>query len=141
MKKSEIVPVVPALGASLLPSLSCPACWPAYASLLGAVGLSFVGKSKYLIWLNVGALAISLIVLFRRTRQGSYVSVLIGAFAALLILTGKFLLNSNPVAWLGAAALLTAFVWSRRPEAKPAACPACVSGTSLEVVNHGIKES
>lgn len=131
---------VPALGASLLPSLICPACWPAYASLLSAVGLSFLGYSKHLLWLNVTALVISLIVLFRRMSHGSYVPVLIGAFAALLILTGKFLLNSNPTVWLGAAALLAAFVWSR-PKAKPARCRGCVGDTSLEVVNHGIKES
>lgn len=121
MKKSEIVAVVPALGSLLLPSLSCPACWPGYASLLGAAGLSFLGESKYLIWLSVAALVISLIMLFRRSRQGSYVPVLIGAFAALLILTGKLLLNSNPMVWLGVAALLGAFIWS--PKAKPAGLP------------------
>ena len=140
MKKIEIVGAVPALGASLLPSLSCPACWPAYASLLGAFGLSFLGQSTYLLWLNVAALAISLIVLFRRARHGTYIPVLIGALAALLILTGKFLLNSNPAAWLGGAALLAAFVLSR-PKPKLERCRACVGDRTVEVVNHGIKES
>lgn len=140
MKKSAIVAVVPAVGASLLPSLSCPACWPTYASLLSAVGLSFLGETKYLLWLNVAALLICLIVLFRRSRHGSYVPVLIGASAAMLILAGKFLLTLNFMAWLGSAALLAAFVWSR-PRAKSALCRSCVGDTSLEVVNHGIEES
>ncbi len=140
MRKSEVAAVVPALGTSLLPTLSCPACWPAYASLLSAVGLSFLGEGRYLLWLNVVALVISLVVLARRARQASYVPVLVGALAALLILSGKFLLNSNPATWLGAAALLAAFVWSR-PKAKSVGCPACVGNTSLEEAEHGIKES
>ncbi len=140
MKKSDFATVVPALGASLLPGLSCPACWPAYASLLSAVGLSFLGESKYLLWLNAAALGVSLIVLFRQARNASYVPILIGVLGALLILSGKFFLNSNPMTWLGAAALLAAFVWSG-PKSKPAGCPACVGNASLEVVNHGVKES
>lgn len=140
MKKSDVAAFVPALGASLLPSLSCPACWPAYASLLSVVGLTFLGESKYLLWLNVMALLVSLAVLFRRARTGSYAPVLIGTVAALLILFGKFLLNSNPATWLGGAGLLGAFVWNRS-KAKPASCPACVNNESLEVMDHGIKES
>lgn len=139
MKKSEVVAVVPALGASLLPSLSCPACWPAYISLLSALGLSFLGENKYLLWLNLIALLLSLVVLFRRTRKGSHVPVLVGALAALFIMAGKFLLNSNPATWLGAAGLLGAFVWSR-PKSHPATCPGCIGKSSLEVMDHGIKE-
>lgn len=131
---------MPALGASLLPSLSCPACWPAYASALSAVGLSFLGESKYLIWLNVVALVVSLIVLTRRARQGSYLPVLVGALAAVLILFGKFLLNSNPATWVGAVGLLAVFIWST-PKSRSASCSACISNTSLEVTDHGIKES
>ncbi len=140
MRKSELVAVVPALGASLLPGLSCPACWPAYASALSAVGLSFLGENKYLLWLNVAALLVSLVALFRRARTGTYVPVLIGAVATLLILSGKFLLNSNPATWLGAAGLLAAFVWSRS-KSQPASCSACIGNSSLEVRDHGIKKS
>lgn len=139
MKKSEIAAVVPALGASLLPSLSCPACLPAYASLLSAVGLSFLGESKYLLWLNAAALLVSLVVLFRRARHASYVPFALGALAATVILSGKFLSNSNLTNWVGAAALLAAFVWSGT-KSKPASCSGCAANASLEVVNHGIKE-
>jgi hypothetical protein len=104
------------------------------------VGVSFLGESKYLLWLNVAALVISLIVLYRRTRHASYIPVLIGALAALLILAGKFLLSSNTTAWLGAATLLAVFIGSR-PKTKPIGCTACVGSTSLELVNHGIEES
>ena len=132
--------MVPALGASLLPSLSCPACWPAYASVLSAVGLSFLGQSRYLFWLNAAALVVSLAVLFRRARAGSYAPLMMGALAALLIMVGKFFLNSNPTTWLGAAGLLAAFVWGRS-KSKLASCPACISSTFLEEEGNGsIKE-
>ncbi len=135
MKKSDIAAVAPAVGASLLPSLSCPACWPAYPSLLSAVGLSFIGQSKYLLWLNVAALLLSLIVLWRRARQTGHIPVATAALAAIAILSGKFWLNSNLTSWVGAAALLAAFVWSGT-KSKPATCTSCAGSTSLEV-NHG----
>jgi mercuric ion transport protein len=137
MKKSEIAAVTPALGISLLPSLSCPACWPAYASILSAAGLSFLGESKYLLGLNAAALLVSLIVLLRRARHTSYGPVLLGAFATMVILSGKFLLSSNLTNWLGAVALLGAFVWSGA-KSKLASCPECAGDIHLEV-NHGVK--
>ena len=42
------LPIVPAVGISLLPKLACPACWPAYAGLLSAVGLGFLINATYL---------------------------------------------------------------------------------------------
>lgn len=135
MKKTDIAAVASAVGASLLPSLSCPACWPAYASVLSTVGLSFLGESKYLLWLNAAALLLSLIVLWRRARKAGYIPVAIAALAALAILSGKFWLNSNLMSWTGAAALLAGFVWSGT-KSKPATCTSCAGSTSLEV-NHG----
>lgn len=140
MKKSDIVGAVPAVGASLLPSLSCPACWPAYASLLSAVGLSFLSEGRFLLWLNVAALLVSLMVLWRRARRAGYLPVVIAGIAAITILLGKFWLNSNPANWTGSAALLAAFVWSGTKSGL-ASCQGCAGNTHLEVVNHGIKES
>ena len=37
-----VVASLPAIGGALLPKLTCPLCWPAYAALLGALGLEFV---------------------------------------------------------------------------------------------------
>src|SRR5512146_615813 len=139
MKKSDIVAIAPAVGASLLPSLSCPACWPAYASLLSAVGLTFLSESKYLLWLNVAALLASLIVLWRRTRWAGYVPLAIAALAASAILLGKFWLNSNPANWTGTAAFLAAFVWSGI-KSKPASCQRCAGNIYQEVGNYGIKK-
>jgi len=101
LKKREFAAVAPAVGASLLPSLTCPACWPAYASLLGALGLGFLSENKYLLGLNVAALLTSLIVLWLRARHAGYLPLAVASAAAIAILSGKFLLNSNLTNWTG----------------------------------------
>ena len=46
-----LLSVVPAVGASLLPVGACPACWPAYAGLLSALGLGvFIVASVWNSW-------------------------------------------------------------------------------------------
>ena len=57
MKSRTLAGVVPAVGFSLLPTIACPACLPALASVLGAAGLSFVAESRYLPWFNFGSLS------------------------------------------------------------------------------------
>ena len=47
----RVVAVLPGVGVSLLPKLTCPMCWPAYAGLLSAVGLGFLISSQYLLGL------------------------------------------------------------------------------------------
>lgn len=141
MKRSEIAAALPAMGASLLPNLSCPACWPAYASILSAVGLSFLAESKYLLWLNVAALLVTLVILFRRRRGISHAPFVMGTVASVIILLGKFSLNSSPMTWLGAAMLLGALMWSGIKSKPPATCTRCAGNTSLEAVSNDIKES
>jgi hypothetical protein len=65
MKSRTLAGVVPAVGFSLLPTIACPACLPALASVLGAAGLSFVAESRYLPWFNLAALVIALVLLAR----------------------------------------------------------------------------
>jgi len=131
---------VPAVGASLLPTLSCPACWPAYASMLAAVGLPFLAESKYLLWLNAAALLIGLAVLWRRARTSSNRPLLLAAVASAAIVIAKFGVASKPITWLGAAALLAAFVWSSARTKSTPNCPHCLTG-SLEVTSHGNQKS
>lgn len=127
MKKSEIVGSLPALGTSLLPNLACPACWPAYASLLSAVGLTFLAESKYLFWVNASALFVGLVVLSRRVRVRGYRPLALGVMATALILFGKFEFRSNTITWLGAAIYVAAFVWSSAYTKSAPPCPKCVT--------------
>lgn len=57
------VPALPAIGVALLPKLTCPACWPAYAGLMSAAGLSIVNYTVYLPLLTAVFLLISLAAL------------------------------------------------------------------------------
>ncbi len=141
MKRTDVAAAFPAVGASLLPSLSCPACWPAYASMLSAVGLSFLAESKYLLWLNLVALLAGLVVLFRRARTRGYGPFAVAIAASTLILLGKFVLISNRMTWSGAAILLAAFVWSGTHVQPAPPCPRCVTTPSVEALENGIKES
>lgn len=51
---------LPGVSLSILPKLACPACWPAYAGLLAAVGLGFLISAAYLLPLTVAFLALAL---------------------------------------------------------------------------------
>ena len=50
---------LPGIGASLLPKVACPLCWPAYAGLLSSVGLTFLLSSTYLLALTASFLVIA----------------------------------------------------------------------------------
>ena len=110
----------------MLPVGLCPACWPAYAGLLSAVGLSFLLDATYLFPLTavllasaVGALAVA-----ARTRRG-YGPFVLGVAASGVLLFGKFVYQSDVAMYLGLAVLVTAAVWNAWPvRQKDTACPA-----------------
>jgi|ERR1700730_6961466 mercuric ion transport protein len=51
---------LPALLVSLLPNLTCSACWPAYGAVLGALGLGFVSTGVWLLPLTIVSLLVAL---------------------------------------------------------------------------------
>ena len=82
---------LPGVGVSLLPKLMCPACWPAYAGIVSALGLGFLVSTKYLLLLTAAFLSITLASLgFRASRRHGYGPLWIGIFASAIILGGKF---------------------------------------------------
>jgi hypothetical protein len=105
--------VLPGLGIALLPKLACPACWPAYAGLLSALGLNFLIEVRHLFLVTsvfllfaVGALG------FRAKLRQGYGPFLTGATAAVLVLLGKFTIGSEPVTYVGLGLLLVASLWN-----------------------------
>ena len=73
MKKALMaVPSVVASGVAALPVLTCPACWPLYAGLLGALGLGFVDYTPYLLPVTAGLLVVSLIPLLWKAKQSPW---------------------------------------------------------------------
>lgn len=122
--------VLPGLGVALLPKLSCPLCWPAYAGILGATGLTFLMKDAWLLPITALLLLAAFAALAWRARsRRGYGPALAGLGASALILLGKFALESEPVTYAGAAALVAASVWNAWPRPRRAGCPACPTPT------------
>lgn len=113
---------------ALLPRGACPACLPAYAGLLGSVGLGFLVDTVYLFPLTAAflGLAVGALAFRARTRRG-YGPFAMGLGATIVVLIGKFVLDSDPAMYGGIGFLVTASVWNAWPKKKHfGSCPKCV---------------
>ncbi len=120
---------LPGVGVSLLPKLMCPACWPAYAGIVSALGLGFLVSTKYLLLLTAAFLSITLASLgFRASRRHGYGPLWMGTFASAIILGGKFYFELPQLTYSGLGLLVAASVWNSWPQraAKASFCSACV---------------
>ncbi|MBA4149044.1 MAG: MerC domain-containing protein [Verrucomicrobia bacterium] len=110
---------VPTIGVALLPKLSCPACWPAYAGILSALGLGFLISERYLLSLTALFVAVSLFALsWRAKKRRGYGPFILGLLAAVTVLTGKFYFDFAPALYGGVALLVGASVWNTWPTKK-----------------------
>lgn len=119
----------PSVGVALLPKLTCAACWPAYAALMSALGLGFFDYMAYLLPITAVALALTLATIAWRakTRRG-YGPLAVGVVAAALHLVGKFVLDSDGIAYAAVPILICAAVWNAWPrKAVAGSCSACPS--------------
>ena len=123
------VAVLPGMGVSLLPKLTCPLCWPAYAGLLSTVGLSFLVSSRYLLGVTAFFLIVSAGALaFRAQKRRGYGPAIAGLAASALILSGKFYLESPATMYCGLALLIAASIWNSWPARLADSCPQCAPG-------------
>ncbi len=123
---------VPSVGLAMLPKLTCAACWPAYAALIGALGFGFFDYTAFLLPITVIALAVTLATLAWRAKdRRGYGPLALGLAAAALHLFGKFLVDSDEVAYTAVPILIGAAVWNAWPRvlsARP--CGSCPSPAS-----------
>ena len=126
----------PAVGVSLLPKLTCPLCFPAYAAVLGALGLEFVNYTPYLLPLTAAFLVLVLAVLALRFRKNGDVRlVVLGVAASTLVLIGKFHLESDWMTFGGILLLVAAVFLSGRAKSNATlSCPACAAGGDEKAV-------
>jgi hypothetical protein len=118
---------LPAVAVSLLPKLMCPACWPAYAGVASALGVSFLISAKYLLPLTIGFLAITALALgYRASRRHDYGPLWLGLVAAVVILAGKFYFDAAQATYAGIGLLVAASVWNSWPRRATAASSCCV---------------
>ncbi len=124
--------VLPAIGAALVPGLTCPACWPGYAALLSALGLGFIPTLPYLLPLTASLLFLSVAAL--TFRSDTKLPVAVGLIASVVILLGKFVFELSPMIYAGVGLLIAASLWKLRRPAAAAACPACAP---VKAARHG----
>ncbi len=123
------VAVLPAVGIALMPKVLCPLCWPVYAGVLSATGLTFLMEDRWLLPISAVFLTLALAALGWRakTRRG-YGPLLVGVAATAVILVGKFVLELDSAAYVGIGVLVAASVWNAWPRrAREPACSACIS--------------
>tara|TARA_R110000822_G_scaffold126082_11_gene261272 strand:+ start:30361 stop:31095 length:735 start_codon:yes stop_codon:yes gene_type:complete len=127
----------PAIGIAFLPKLVCPACWPAYAALVGALGMPFLFETTFLLPVTLGALALVLgLLAWKSSQRRGHGPLLLGVCASVLLVAGKFGFGSNAAAYAGAGALFVACVWNSWPNRSSEAdtpCSACPPNTSSPI--------
>lgn len=108
--------MLPGVGASLLPKLMCPLCWPAYAGIVSSLGLGFLVGSPYLLPVAAAFLAVSTGALtFRAHQRHGYAPFWTGSAGALLVLAGKFRFESVAATYAGITLLVAASIWNIWP--------------------------
>jgi hypothetical protein len=120
-RRLQLVAMLPAVGAALLPKLTCPVCWPAYTALLSALGVGFIDYTPYLLPLTLVFLGVTLAMLAWRPRRG-YAPLALGLAASAIALVGKFLFDSDLAAYAGVALLVAASVWNAWPKKAVLSC-------------------
>ncbi len=131
--RGSLVSALPAIGVALLPKLTCAACWPAYAAVLGAMGINFVDYTPWLLPIMAVLLALTLTTLaWRANRRRGLGPFWLGAGATIAILIGKFGNDSDAAVYGGTAILIAAAIWNIWPHRQPLSpsCPACETAIS-----------
>lgn len=107
---------LPGIGVAILPKLACPVCWPAYAGLLSSIGLGFLISAAYLLPLTIAFLTFTVTTLaYRAKKRHGFGPFLIGLFAAIGILLGKFLWESKAAIYSCVGILIAASLWNTWP--------------------------
>ncbi len=119
--RMQLAGLLPAVGAALLPKLTCPVCWPAYAALLSALGVGFIDYTPYLLPLTLLFLMVTIAILAWRPRRG-YAPLALGLTASAMLLVGKFSFDSDTAVYTGVALLVAASVWNAWPRKAAIGC-------------------
>jgi len=120
--------ILPAIGVALLPKLTCAACWPACAWLLGVLGIGFVNYTPYLAPLLAFFLTLAVAPLaFQVRKRRGYGPFALGLTAAVAVIADRLWLGSDMAMYGGLGLLVAASIWNTWPKrvSENAPCPAC----------------
>ena len=125
--------VLPGFGTALLPVLGCPACWPAYAAAVSALGLGFLLEQAYLLPVTAMFLGLALIGFGRgaKNRHG-YRPLVLGSVGATVTLVGEFALASDLLWFTGLATFAVGAGWNSWPRGRKSLgmCASCATPDS-----------
>lgn len=120
---------IPAVAMGFLPSIVCPACIPALAGLLSAIGVGGIVAVAVVKPLTILFLLVALFgLLYQAKRNHRYGPVAVGSLGAAGLYTALCWMPIPPFKWLGALLLISASIWNvlpTRKKADGATCPAC----------------
>ncbi len=124
--RASVYASMSALVIAALPVGTCPACLPAYAGILSALGLGFAFDGTW----SLVALAILLVVClftlaWRANQRNGYKPFLFGLVSSLLMILGKMNIDAEPILYAGSGLLLIACIWNAWPRKKPLEKRAC----------------
>lgn len=126
MTARRALAVLPGVGASLLPKLTCPLCAPAYAGLLTTIGLGFLISERNLLFFIAAFLSLSVAALtFRARQRRGYSPAIVGMVAAAIMLIGKFSIQSAATMYAGLALFVASSIWNSWPRRLQIPCPQC----------------
>lgn len=112
----EFFVTIPGMVVAVLPALHCPACWPAYAGLLSAIGLGFLIDAQYLLPIAAAVLGLTLVALgYNAQSRHGYRPLMLGLIAMGAIILGKVVLLFDAIVWGGLVLLMVASVWNAWP--------------------------
>lgn len=112
----RVIGILPGIGVSLLPKVTCPMCWPAYAGLLTSLGLGFLLSVRNLLPVTAVFLFIAVAALgFRAKARRGYGPMVLGAAAAAGVIVGKFYLASDTALYSAVSLLAASSLWNSWP--------------------------
>ncbi len=117
---------VPASALTALPL--CPACYPAYAGILSALGLTALLDTTVQMILTVLLLSVALgALLFKAKTRRGYGPFALGVAASALLGFSKLVMGSDPITYAAVGVLVLAGIWNVWPRAD-AACEISLQG-------------
>ncbi len=117
---------IPAAGLSALPL--CPACYPAYAGILSALGLTALLDTTVQTMLTVLFLSVALAaLLFKAKSRRGYGPFALGVSASILLGFSKLVMGSDPITYAAVGVLVLAGLWNVWPRVD-AACEIALDG-------------
>ncbi len=117
---------IPAAGLTALPL--CPACYPAYAGILSALGLTALLDTTVQTLLTVLFLSVALAaLLFKAKSRRGYGPFALGGSASAMLGFSKFVMGSDPITYAAVGVLVLAGLWNVLPRAE-AACEIALEG-------------